>query len=112
MAMMAKLSNGGSGQASTSPKGSALQTPTHGVARNAREIDNFFWGLEAYFGATGITDEGQKVSHASFLLKIQPSYGGTVGVKKSIGDPIPSRLGTGSRKNLRSISTPRMQSGK
>ena len=58
MAMMAKLSNGGSGQASTSLKGSALQTPTYGGARNVREIDNFFWGLEAYFGATGITDEG------------------------------------------------------
>ena len=60
MAMMAKLSNGGSGQASTSPKSSALQTPTYGGARNAREIDNFFWGLEAYFGATGIMDEDKR----------------------------------------------------
>jgi len=69
MAMLAKLSNGGLGQVSTSLKGSVLQTPTYDGAGNAREIDNFFWGLEAYFEATCITDEGQKVSHASFSLK-------------------------------------------
>jgi len=69
MAMMAKLSNDESGQISNSPEGSVLQTPTYGGARNAREIDNFVWGLEAYFEVTGITDEGQKVSHAFFSLK-------------------------------------------
>ena len=33
------------------------------------KIDNFFWKLEAYFGAVGIMDEVQKVSTASFYLK-------------------------------------------
>jgi len=42
---------------SPNSKENALHTPTYNGARNAREIDNFFWGLEAYFGATGITDE-------------------------------------------------------
>ena len=69
MAVVANVSNGGSGQASTTPKGNALQPPVYNGARNAREIDNFFWELEAYFGAVGIVDESQKVSNASFSLK-------------------------------------------
>jgi len=56
-AMVANMSNSGSGQASTTPKGNALQPPTYSGGRNAREIDNFFWELEAYFGAIGIVDE-------------------------------------------------------
>ena len=57
VAMIAKLSNGGLGEVSTTPNGNALQRPTYNGARNAREIDNFFWGVEAYFGVVGITDE-------------------------------------------------------
>jgi len=30
---------------------------TYNGARNAREINNFFWKFEAYIGAVGITDE-------------------------------------------------------
>jgi len=37
--------------------------------RNAREIDNFFWKLDAYFRAVGITDEVQKVNTTSFSPK-------------------------------------------
>ena len=51
------MSNGGLGQASTTPKGNALQPPSYNGARNARAIDNFLWELEAYFGAVGIMDE-------------------------------------------------------
>ena len=69
MAVVANMSNGGSGQASTTPKGNALQSPIYNGARNARVIDNFLWELEAYFGAVGIMDESQKVSNASFSLK-------------------------------------------
>ena len=63
------MSNGGSGQASTTPKGNALQPPIYSWVRNAREIDNFFWELESYFVAVGIMDEIQKVSNGSFSLK-------------------------------------------
>jgi len=69
MAAVANASNGGSGQVSTTPKVNALQTRTYNGARNAREIDNFFWKFEAYFGAEGITKETQKVNLASFSLK-------------------------------------------
>ena len=69
MVAMANASNGVSGQVSTTPKVNALQTPTYNGARNAREIDNFFWKFEAYFGAVGIVDEAQKVNLASFSLK-------------------------------------------
>jgi len=57
MAAVANISNGGSGQISTALKGNALQPPIYNGARNAREIENFFWELEAYFGAVGILDE-------------------------------------------------------
>jgi len=59
----------GPSQLSPTPKGHALQTPTYNGARNAREIDNFFWKFEAYFGAVGIMDEVQKVNTISFSLK-------------------------------------------
>jgi len=68
MAAVANMGVIGPSQVSPTLKGNALQTPTYNGARNIREIDNFFWGLETYFGATSITDEGQKVSHASFSL--------------------------------------------
>ena len=67
--VVTNMGNGGSGQVSTTSKVNALQTPTYNGARNAREIDNFFWKFEAYFGAVGITDERQKVNLASFSLK-------------------------------------------
>ena len=51
MAVVANANNGGSGQVSTTPKVNAHQTPTYNVAGNAREIDNFFWKFDAYFGA-------------------------------------------------------------
>ena len=57
-AAVANMGASGSSQVSTIPKGNALPTPTYNEARNAREIDNFFWKFEAYFGATGIMDEG------------------------------------------------------
>jgi len=69
MTAVTNKSNSGSGQVSTTPKANALQTPTYNGARNAKEIDNFFWKFKAYFGVVGITDEGKKVNHASFSLK-------------------------------------------
>ena len=57
MAAVANMGAGGPNQVSTTPKGNALQTPAYNGARNAREIDNFFWKLEAYFGAVGIMNK-------------------------------------------------------
>jgi len=68
MAAVANMGASGSSQVSTTTKGNALPTPTYNGVRNAREIDNFFW-FETYFGATGLVDEGQKVSQASYSLK-------------------------------------------
>ncbi|KAI5652529.1 hypothetical protein M9H77_29716 [Catharanthus roseus] len=36
--------------------------------RNAREVDNFLWGLEQYFDAVGILEEGAKIKSAAFYL--------------------------------------------
>ena len=61
MIAVINMGNGGSGQVPTTPKVSVLQTLIYNGTRNTREIDNFFWKLEAYFGAVGIM--------ASFSLK-------------------------------------------
>jgi len=53
----------------TTPKGNTLWPLTYNGARNAREIDNFFCGLEAYFREVGIEDEAQNVSNTSFSFK-------------------------------------------
>jgi len=65
---MAAVANGRSVQVPTAPKGNAPRPPAFHGARNAREIDNFLWGLEAYFGAMGIEDDAQKLSNAAFSL--------------------------------------------
>nr|QCS14309.1 hypothetical protein [Phalaenopsis equestris] len=39
-----------------------------GGTRNAKEVDNFLWGLEQYFGAMGIADEDAKIQFASLYL--------------------------------------------
>ncbi|KAI5678661.1 hypothetical protein M9H77_09611 [Catharanthus roseus] len=36
--------------------------------RNAREVDNFLWGLEQYFDAVGIMEEGAKIKSAALYL--------------------------------------------
>ena len=36
--------------------------------RNAREVENFLWGLEQYFEATGITDHASKIRTAAMYL--------------------------------------------
>jgi len=69
MAAVANMGVSGPSQVSPTPKENTLQTPTYNGTRKVREIDNFFWKLEAYFGAVGITDEVQKVNTASFSLK-------------------------------------------
>jgi len=71
MAPVANMGNGGLVQVSTTRNGNALRPPTCNGARNARKIDNFFGGLEAYFGAVSIEDEAQKVSNASFFLLLK-----------------------------------------
>ena len=37
-------------------------------ARNAREVENFLWGLERYFEATGITDHASKIRMGAMYL--------------------------------------------
>ena len=37
-------------------------------SRNAREVDNFLWGLDQYFGASGIVEEATKVQTAALYL--------------------------------------------
>ena len=37
-------------------------------ARNAREVDNFLWGLEQYLGATGVVEDDAKVQTAELYL--------------------------------------------
>jgi len=62
------MANSGSVQVPTAQKGNAPIPPAfHGV-KNAREIENFLWGLEAYFGAMSI-EGAQKISSAAFSLK-------------------------------------------
>ena len=85
---------------STTPRVNAIQTPTYNGARNAREIDNFLWKFEDYFGAVGIVDEAQK----TLLL-----FGGAEGATMSTEDPLPSPLGMDSRGSSKSNSTPRTQ---
>ncbi|KAI5681852.1 hypothetical protein M9H77_03080 [Catharanthus roseus] len=36
--------------------------------RNAREVDNFLWGLEQYFDVVGIIDDGAKIKSAALYL--------------------------------------------
>ncbi|KAI5673638.1 hypothetical protein M9H77_14002 [Catharanthus roseus] len=36
--------------------------------RNAREVDNFLWGLEQYFDTVGIIEEGAKIKSAALYL--------------------------------------------
>jgi len=54
---------------STTLKENVLRPPIYNGVRSAREIDDFFWGLKAYFGVVGIKDEAQKVSNTSFSIK-------------------------------------------
>jgi len=91
-------------------KGNTLQTPTYNDKRNTREIDNFFWKLEAYFGAVSIIDEAQKVSNTSFSLKdIALVWWCCRGDNIKRGSD-PSPLEMDSRGNLRSSSILRMSS--
>ena len=39
-----------------------------GGSRNAREVDNFLWGLDQYFGAVGITEDDAKIRTATLYL--------------------------------------------
>lgn len=41
---------------------------TFSGARNAREVENFLWGLEQYFQAAGMTDDASKVRNAALYL--------------------------------------------
>jgi len=65
---IAAMANGRVVQVSTAPQGNAPRPPAFHGARSAREIDNFLWGLEAYFGAVGIEDDAKKVSNAALSL--------------------------------------------
>ena len=74
----------------------APRFPNFNGARSVREIDNFLWGLEAYFGVMSIREETQKVGLPSFL-KTWPSYVGIVGVMTLREGPILLTVGIGSR---------------
>ncbi|CAN1291309.1 hypothetical protein LINPERPRIM_LOCUS21090 [Linum perenne] len=45
-----------------------LRPKSYGGSRNAKEVENFLWGLEQYFEASGIRDELAKVRTASLYL--------------------------------------------
>ena len=49
MAAVVNAGNSGLVQVSITLKGNVLLPPTYNGAKNVREIDNFFWKLEAYF---------------------------------------------------------------
>ena len=49
MTAVPNMGNGRSGQVSATPKGNVLRPLAYNWATNVREIDNFFWGHEAYF---------------------------------------------------------------
>jgi len=92
--------------------GNALQTPTYNGEGNERKIDSFFWKLEAHFGAVGIMDEGQKVSHASFSLKDIALVWWRRRCDNINRGSNPITTWEDSRRNSRNISIPRMRSGK
>ena len=54
---MAAVTNGGSVHVPNPPEGNAPRPPAFYGVRNTREINNFLWGLEVYFGAIGIEDD-------------------------------------------------------
>lgn len=66
---MVTVTNGVLVHVPTPPKGNALRPPAFHRARNARNINNFLWGLEAYLGAMGIEIDAQNVSNTTFSLK-------------------------------------------
>jgi len=66
---MATMAHGGTVQVPAATKGNALRPSAFHGARNAREIDNFLCGLEAYLRGVGIEDDAQKVSNTTFSLK-------------------------------------------
>ncbi|CAN0847006.1 hypothetical protein LINGRAHAP2_LOCUS4755 [Linum grandiflorum] len=41
---------------------------SYGGSRNAKELENFLWGLEQYFEASGIQDELAKIRTAPLYL--------------------------------------------
>lgn len=41
---------------------------TFNGSRNAREIDNFLWGLEQYFDASGVVEDGMKIKTAALYF--------------------------------------------
>jgi len=105
---MAAVANGWSVQVSTPLKGIATRPPAFHGAKSIREIGNFLWGLEAYFGAMDIEDDAQKVSNAAFFLKDIAFVWWHPRCDEVRMDPIPSTHGMRSRENSRNNSIPRM----
>ncbi|CAM8908261.1 unnamed protein product [Rhodiola kirilowii] len=73
------LENVRKGQKSGVPSGPVAPTPearpidapkprSFGGTRNARDIDNFLWGMDQYFEATGVDNESVKIRTAALYL--------------------------------------------
>ena len=109
---MAAMANGGVVQVSTAPQGNAPRPPAFHGARSAREIDNFLWGLEAYFGVVGIEDDAKKVSNAALSLNdiALVWWRRRCDDVRRGSDPI--RTWDEFKKDLKINSIPRMQNGR
>ena len=81
-------------QISGAPRGNILRPRAFQGPRSAREIDNFLWGLGAYFRAMTIEDDAQKVSNVVFSLKDIALFGGVISVMMLGEDLIPLTHGT------------------
>ena len=46
------------------------KSKSYAGARNAREVENFLWSLEQYYGAMGITEDAIKVQTATLYLTV------------------------------------------
>jgi len=108
---MTTMGNGGCVKESNAPKVNAPQPPTLHRARSEREINNFIWGLEAYFGTMGIEGDAQNVSNYSVSFsRTLPWCSGVVGVTTSSEVPIPSSYVMSLRGNSRNNSITKMPS--
>ncbi|KAK9741467.1 hypothetical protein RND81_03G108400 [Saponaria officinalis] len=58
----------GSATIREAPKSRIPELPKFSGRRDAREIDTFFWSVEQYLNAIGITDDASKINTATLYL--------------------------------------------
>ncbi|KAK8284419.1 hypothetical protein V6Z12_D08G158900 [Gossypium hirsutum] len=62
------LGNGGLAALTPKPSVDVPKPKEFKGTRSARDVDNFFWGIEQYFRAKGITEDATKVTTAAMYL--------------------------------------------